>query len=74
MAVVDDKKVIFGMHKVGKIYPPKRQVLKDISLSFFLGLSGTTLAGTSATKPASNSLKFVIIDFRLVLWSRTEPE
>lgn len=37
MAVVDDKKVIFGMHKVGKIYPPKRQVLKDISLSFFLG-------------------------------------
>jgi sulfate-transporting ATPase len=37
MAVVDDKKVIFGMHKVGKIYPPKRQVLKDISLSFYLG-------------------------------------
>jgi ATP-binding cassette ChvD family protein len=37
MAVVDDKKIIFGMHKVGKIYPPKRQVLKDISLSFFLG-------------------------------------
>jgi len=34
---VDDKKVIFGMHKVGKIYPPKRQVLKDISLSFYLG-------------------------------------
>jgi ATP-binding cassette ChvD family protein len=37
MAVVDDKKIIFGMHKVGKIYPPKRQVLKDISLSFYLG-------------------------------------
>ncbi len=37
MAIVDDKKIIFGMHKVGKIYPPKRQVLKDISLSFFLG-------------------------------------
>ena len=34
---IDDKKVIFGMHKVGKIYPPKRQVLKDISLSFYLG-------------------------------------
>ena len=29
MAVVDDKKIIFGMHKVGKIYPPKKQVLKD---------------------------------------------
>jgi energy-dependent translational throttle protein EttA len=35
--MADDKKIIFGMHKVGKIYPPKRQVLKDISLSFFLG-------------------------------------
>jgi len=34
---VDDKKVIFGMHKVGKIYPPKREVLKNISLSFYLG-------------------------------------
>src|SRR5665647_1763474 len=30
-------KIIFSMHKVGKIYPPKRQVLRDISLSFFLG-------------------------------------
>lgn len=37
MAVVDDKKIIFGMHKVGKVYPPKRQVLKDISLSFYYG-------------------------------------
>jgi sulfate-transporting ATPase len=37
MAIVDDKKIIFGMHKVGKIYPPKRQVLKDISLSFYYG-------------------------------------
>ena len=25
------------MHKVGKIYPPKREVLKNISLSFYLG-------------------------------------
>ena len=25
------------MHRVGKVYPPHRQVLKDISLSFFLG-------------------------------------
>ena len=29
MAVVDDKKIIFGMHKVGKVYPPKKQVLKE---------------------------------------------
>jgi energy-dependent translational throttle protein EttA len=30
-------KIIFSMHKVGKIYPPKKQVLRDISLSFFYG-------------------------------------
>lgn len=33
----DDNKIIFSMYKVGKIFPPHRQVLKDISLSFFLG-------------------------------------
>jgi ATP-binding cassette ChvD family protein len=31
------KQIIFSMHKVGKVYPPKRQVLRDISLSFFYG-------------------------------------
>jgi len=33
----EDNKIIFSMFRVGKIYPPHRQVLKDISLSFFLG-------------------------------------
>lgn len=33
----EDNKIIFSMHRVGKVYPPHRQVLKDISLSFFLG-------------------------------------
>jgi ATP-binding cassette ChvD family protein len=33
----DDNKIIFSMYRVGKVYPPHRQVLKDISLSFFLG-------------------------------------
>lgn len=28
---------VFTMNRVGKIVPPKRQILKDISLSFFLG-------------------------------------
>jgi len=39
---------IFSMHKVGKIIPPKREILKNISLSFFhgakigiLGLNGS---------------------------------
>jgi sulfate-transporting ATPase len=35
--MADDNKIIFSMHRVGKIFPPHRQVLKDISLSFFLG-------------------------------------
>jgi energy-dependent translational throttle protein EttA len=32
-----DDKIIFSMFRVGKTFPPHRQVLKDISLSFFLG-------------------------------------
>jgi len=37
MNMADDKKIIFSMYKVSKTYPPQKQVLKDISLSFFLG-------------------------------------
>ncbi|HQG55623.1 MAG TPA: energy-dependent translational throttle protein EttA [Bacteroidales bacterium] len=33
----EENKIIFSMYRVSKIYPPHRQVLKDISLSFFLG-------------------------------------
>jgi energy-dependent translational throttle protein EttA len=33
----DDKKIIFSMYRVSKSYPPHKQVIKDISLSFFLG-------------------------------------
>ncbi|MGY6089554.1 energy-dependent translational throttle protein EttA [Avibacterium paragallinarum] len=28
---------VYTMHRVGKVVPPKRHILKDISLSFFLG-------------------------------------
>ena len=35
--MAEDNKIIFSMHRVGKTFPPHRQVLKDISLSFFLG-------------------------------------
>lgn len=33
----DDKKIIFSMIGVGKLYPPQKQVLKNIYLSFFYG-------------------------------------
>jgi sulfate-transporting ATPase len=35
--MADNNKIIFSMYRVGKTFPPHRQVLKDISLSFFLG-------------------------------------
>ncbi len=42
---------VFTMHRLGKVVPPKRQILKDISLSFFpgakIGVLGLNGAGKS---------------------------
>lgn len=35
--MADERQIIFSMYKVSKTYPPQKQVIKDISLSFFLG-------------------------------------
>ena len=35
--LMNDQQVIFSMSKVGRIYPPNKQVLRDISLGFFYG-------------------------------------
>lgn len=35
--MADDKKIIFSMVNVSKIYPPSKQVLKNIYLSFYYG-------------------------------------
>lgn len=35
--MTDERQIIFSMYKVSKTYPPQKQVIKDISLSFFLG-------------------------------------
>jgi energy-dependent translational throttle protein EttA len=47
----DDKKVIYSMIEVGKVYPPNQWVLKDISLSYFygakIGVLGLNGAGKS---------------------------
>lgn len=37
MTTMSDEKIIFSMSGVSKIYPPAKQVLKDIYLSFFYG-------------------------------------
>ena len=34
---MSDEKIIFSMAGVNKIYPPQKQVLKNIYLSFFYG-------------------------------------
>ena len=48
---MSDNKIIFSMVGVGKIHPPKKQVLKDIYLSFFygakIGVLGLNGAGKS---------------------------
>ncbi len=49
--MADDKKVIFSMVGVSKTYPPQKQVLKNIYLSFFygakIGIIGLNGAGKS---------------------------
>lgn len=46
-----DQKVIYSMMRVGRIYPPNKQVLRDISLGFFygakIGVLGLNGAGKS---------------------------
>ena len=43
---------IFTMHRVSRFYPPDREVLKDISLSFYpgakIGVIGANGAGKSS--------------------------
>ena len=42
---------VFTLHRVGKVVPPKREILKDISLSFLpgakIGVLGLNGAGKS---------------------------
>src|SRR5467141_3845565 len=46
-----DKQIIFSLIGVGRVYPPKKQVLKDIYLSFYyaakIGVLGLNGAGKS---------------------------
>jgi len=35
--MINDTKVIYSMVRVGRIYPPNKQVLRDISLGFYYG-------------------------------------
>ena len=42
---------VFTMHRLGKVVPPKREILKNISLSFFPGAKIGVLASTVRVNP-----------------------
>ncbi len=48
----EPNQIIFSMHRVNRVHPPQKQVLKDISLSFFygakIGVLGLNGAGKSS--------------------------
>ncbi len=50
-SVADSQQIIYSMVRVGRVYPPDRQVLRDISLGFFygakIGVLGLNGAGKS---------------------------
>ena len=47
----DEKKVIFSMHKVNKVTPAGKQILRDVTLGFYhgakIGILGANGAGKS---------------------------
>lgn len=47
---------VYTMHRVGKVVPPKRHILKNISLSFFHGakIGVTGLNGAGKVHPAAH--------------------
>ena len=51
MAEKSPEKFVFYMHRMTKVYPPNKEVLKDISLSFYygakIGIIGTNGSGKS---------------------------
>jgi len=51
MAEKSPEKFVFYMHRMTKVYPPSKEVLKDISLSFYygakIGIIGTNGSGKS---------------------------
>ena len=47
---MNNAQYIFTMHKVGRFHPPDRQVLSDISLSFYPGAKIGVLGGNGAGK------------------------
>src|SRR5690606_18809709 len=64
---------VFTMNRLGKIVPPKRQILRDISLSFFLGAKIGVLGLTGSGK--STLLKIMAgLDTDIIGEARPQPD
>ena len=65
------------MNRVGKIVPPKRQILKDISLSFFpgakIGVLGLNGAGKSTLLKIMCNGQQAELNFNLLKPTKMEP-
>jgi sulfate-transporting ATPase len=57
---MNDQQVIFSISRVGRLYPPNKQVLRDISLGFFYGAKIGVLGLNGAGK--STLLKIIAGD------------
>ena len=50
---------VFTMNRLGKIVPPKRQILRDISLSFFPGAKIGVLGLNGSGYPSNDRYAFL---------------
>jgi len=58
----DDKKVIYSMMGVGKVYPPNRQVLKDIIFSYCYGPNSGVICTNGADKSTEHDIMYNVDD------------
>ena len=58
---------VYTMNRVGKIVPPKREILKDISLSFFpgakIGVLGLNGSGKSSLLKIMDNTTLCFLEF-----------
>ena len=57
---------VYTMHAVGKVVPPKREILKDISLLLLDSLSSSLKSTAQRESPEINSPKSVLFPRNLV--------